>query len=274
MSYKSGKKTYLYLGAILALLIILHYLGWIAPLEKLIRSSTIPIIGQVHTLSVRVGDNYQFFKDRGTFLKAYEECSKNTGRLAKTEADIKILKIDNDELKKQLYYLKKGEIGSVLAEVVGKELLGNEQTIIINRGAEDGIKVDQPAIVGEGILIGKVIKTEKDISIIRLINDNQSRVGAAILNQNRSIGVVEGGFGISLRMTLIPRDEVVLVGDQVVSSGLESNVPRGLLIGSVAVVENEAYKPFQQAVLTPSTDLNKLTVVSVLSTSGPNYQSQ
>lgn len=266
MAYPTGKKTYVYLGIALALVIALHYLGWMAPLEKLVRSSTIPVIGQVHTLSVQVGDNYQFFKDRESFLKAYGECSKNTEELERIEASIKMLARENDELKKQLNFIKKQKTPSILAEVVGKELLSTDQTIIINRGSEDGILLDQPAIVGEGILIGKVIKVEKDISIIRLINDNQSRVGATILSSSHSIGVVEGGYGISLRMTLIPRDEIVLVGDQVVSSGLETNIPRGLLIGTIAVVENEAYKPFQQAILTPSTDLAKLTIVSVLST--------
>ena len=42
------------------------------------------------------------------------------------------------------------------------------------------------------------------------------------------------------------------------------NMPYGLLIGTVAVVENEAYKPFQQAVLNPATDLSHLTLVTVL----------
>ena len=65
-------------------------------------------------------------------------------------------------------------------------------------------------------------------------------------------------------MDFIPRNEVVLVGDMVVTSGLEETIPRGLLIGEVAVAQNEAYQPFQQAVLTPSTDLTKLFIVSVL----------
>ena len=52
--------------------------------------------------------------------------------------------------------------------------------------------------------------------------------------------------------------------DQIITSGLEQSIPRGLLIGEVAVAENEAYQPFQQAVLTTATDLSKLTIVSVL----------
>jgi hypothetical protein len=36
------------------------------------------------------------------------------------------------------------------------------------------------------------------------------------------------------------------------------------MIGTIAVVENEAYKPFQQAVLTPAMDVKNISAVSVL----------
>jgi rod shape-determining protein MreC len=114
-------------------------------------------------------------------------------------------------------------------------------------------------------MIGKIIQVERDISVARLVNDNQSSVGATMLNRDRSLGVVEGGFGISLQMNLIPRDEVVQIGDSIVTSGLEEFIPRGLVLGTVASIENEAYKPFQKAIVTPGVDLSKLTIVSIVS---------
>ena len=114
--------------------------------------------------------------------------------------------------------------------------------------------------------MGKITKVEKQLAVVRLISDNQIKVAATVLNNERSLGVVEGGYGLSVRMSFIPRNEVVQVGDQIITSGLELNIPRGLLIGSVAAVENEPYQPFQQAVLTPAADLAKLTLVSVLLT--------
>jgi rod shape-determining protein MreC len=89
-------------------------------------------------------------------------------------------------------------------------------------------------------------------------------IAATILNKDASLGVVEGGYGLSVRMNFIPRNEDVFVGDKIITSGLEESIPRGLLIGEVAVLENEAYQPFQQAVLATAIDPSKLTVVSVL----------
>jgi rod shape-determining protein MreC len=88
-----------------------------------------------------------------------------------------------------------------------------------------------------------------------------------VLNDDSSPGVVDGGYGISLRMQFIPRNENVHIGDQIVTSGLEDKIPKGLLLGTVAVVENEAYQPFQEAVLTPAVNLSKLTFVTVITSS-------
>ena len=136
--------------------------------------------------------------------------------------------------------------------------------LIIKKGTLDNISIGDPVVVANGILIGQISKVEKDISYIRLTNDNESRIATMILNESESAGVVEGGYGISLRMKYIPRNEVVMINDDVVTSGVEENVPRGLLVGQVVAIENEAYKPFQQAILSPATDLSKINIVTVL----------
>lgn len=266
MQNGKDQKIYLSVGMVFLLLIGMHYLGWINAVEDYIQKSTVPFLGRMYGLSIKVGNDYHFFKDRSSFYTAYEECVSKSQNNDYHLEQIKLLTEENTELKKQLNYVQKNPINHVLANVIGKEVGSTNQTFIIDKGSSDGIKVDNPIIVGEGILIGKVAKVHENISIIRLLNDNQSRIGASIINQTKSQGVVEGGFGISLRMNLIPRDEIVVVGDQIITSGLEMSIPRGLLIGTVAVVENEPYKPFQQAILTPGTDLNKITVVTILLT--------
>lgn len=260
------QKTYLAIGVIFVFIFILHFFGFLHPVEDGVRSITLPILGRVHGISINVGNNYQFFKNRADFIAAYKECSSGAQKNDILAANVKLLTDENTELKKQLHYFEKSPLKHILANVVGREIISTEQSIIIDRGGRDGVNVDDPVIVQDGILIGKIAKITDTISVVRLLNDNSSRVGATILNKDKSLGVVEGGFGISLKMSLIPRDETILVGDQIVSSGLETSTPRGLLVGTVAEIENEPYKPFQQAIIMPSTDLSKLNTVSVLLT--------
>lgn len=266
MPYWPNRKKYLYLVLTFCTLIILHYSKLIAPIEIFLRSLTIPSLSSLTTLSINVGDRYEVFKNRDAFVAAYRACLDTAAQQKNNIAAASLLTQENNQLRQLLAFHKRQPAPMVVANVVGKELLVSDQTILIDQGARAGIAPGQPVITGDGILVGEILKAEPDVATVRLINDNQSKISAAILNPDQSMGAVEGGYGISLRMNLIPRDESVRIGDQVVTSGLEEIIPRGLLIGTVAVIENEPYKPFQQAVLNPITDLSKLTLVSVLLT--------
>ena len=258
------KKTYIYLGIIFIVLIFFNYIGWLNPIKKFIRSIFIPIFVQSNQISIKVGDNYAFFKDKESFFKAYRECEDGRQDKDITEVKLKVLESENQELRQLLNFRDTQNKSILTARVIGKNVEGAEKTVIIDKGSEAGAKIDQPIIVGNGILIGKIVKAERDISVIRLINDSQSKIAATILNHDRSLGIVEGGYGLSVRMNFIPRNETVVVGDQVITSGLEINIPRGLLIGNITAVENESYQPFQEAILTPNTDLSKPYIVGIL----------
>lgn len=249
----------------MVLVISFHYFGWLNFIEQSVKALIIPISTKITHWRVSSQDFFSsYFSNKDTLADSYNKClAKNQGSEI---ADVKIkdLEQENNELRKQLGFFHRRNFTHVTANVVGLNSDNVEKMIIINAGERDGLKEDQPVIVGDGVIIGTIAKVEKDISMVRLINDNQSKVAATLLNKDGSLGVVEGGYGLSIKMNFIPRNEVVLVGDKVITSGLEENIPRGLLVGEVAVAENEAYQPFQQAVLTPAVDLSKLFIVSVL----------
>ena len=258
-------RNYLFLGFILVLIIFFHYLGWLNFIERSAKALIIPISTKITHWRVSSQDFFSsYFSDKDELTTRYDKCLAKNQDTDIAEVKIKDLEQENSELRKQLSFFHRRNFTHITANVVGLNTDNIEKMIIINAGEQDGLKIDQPVIVGDGVIVGTIAKVEKDISMVRLINDNQSKVAATLLNKDGSLGVVEGGYGLSIKMNFIPRDEVVLVGDKVITSGLEENVPRGLLIGEVSVAENEAYQPFQQAVLTPAVDLSKLFIVSVL----------
>jgi rod shape-determining protein MreC len=258
-------RNYFFLGLILALIIIFHYFGWLNFIEQSAKALIIPISTKITHWRVSSQDFFgSYFSDKGSLVANYDKCLAKNLNTDISEVKIKDLEQENNELRKQLGFFHRRNFTHITANVVGLNSDNVEKMIIINAGERDGLKNDQPVIAGDGVIVGTIAKVEKDISMVRLINDNQSKVAATLLNKDGSLGVVEGGYGLSIKMNFIPRNEVVLVGDQVITSGLEENIPRGLLIGEVAVAENEAYQPFQQAVLTPAIDLSKLFTVSVL----------
>ena len=176
-----------------------------------------------------------------------------------------LLTEENDNLREQLNFLDKETI-SIGADVISRSTDVLRNTIVINRGLEDGVLMDLPVITGRGFYIGKIKRVDSNSSVVQLISDQYSRVASTVLNKEKSIGVVEGGFGLSLQMNLIPQNEYISVGEDVITSGLEENIPYGLILGHIDIVEKEPYQPFQKALLSPYVNLNKIQTVSVLLT--------
>ncbi|TSC84833.1 MAG: rod shape-determining protein MreC [Parcubacteria group bacterium Gr01-1014_13] len=257
-------KNYFFLGFIFLLLVSFHYLGWLNGLENGVRALFIPISTKINRWRSASQDSYNYFFNQKMLVDQYHACLDKSQNSQVAEAKLIELERENAEIRKQLNFFHRRNFTSVAADIVGQSSDSVEKMVIIDVGDAAGIKLGQPVISGDGILVGIIAKVEKNISMVRLINDNQSKIAATILNKNNSLGVVEGGYGLSVRMNFIPRNEDVLLGDKIITSGLEETIPRGLFIGEVAVVENEAYQPFQQAVLTTAIDLSKLTIVSVL----------
>ncbi len=261
---KRKQQTFFGIVFIIFLFVVFHFIGLLNPLENFLRTLIKPGTESMYDISISLNDENELFKNIDELKNAYISCTTDITQNKIDTATFELLKQENEELKKQLNYVQKKEVKYVGSQIIGKNIdpLGN--TLILDQGNKSEIKIGDAVIVGEGIFIGKIVRVEDTTSVVRLINDNQSKIASTLINQDKSIGVVEGGYGISVRMNYIPQNELVKVGDVVITSGLEGDMPSGLLIGTIEAVEKEAYQPFQKAVITPAIDLSKIKQVLVI----------
>lgn len=260
--HTSRFRTFLSISFLIILFIILHYIGALKTTEYFIRQILSPLSTRMYRGSIVLKD-----AENNIQSDPKVELEKTKAALLSCQIDtanVKILQDENIELRNQLNFFTNQKFVHVGAEVIGRNIEPLGSTLIINRGLRDGLKDGNAVVISGGILIGKVAKVEEESALVRLLNDNQSKVAATILNHEKSLGVIEGGFGISVRMNFIPQQEDVRVGDLIITSGLEQGMPRGLLIGNVAAIEKEAYEPFQTATLSPAAALSSLAFVSVI----------
>ena len=64
------------------------------------------------------------------------------------------------------------------------------RSLTVNRGRSDGIELQMPAVVPEG-LVGRVAQVRSGASVVQLLNDPTSTVGA-VVQRTRTAGLVEG----------------------------------------------------------------------------------
>lgn len=236
---------------ILLVAVLLRTFGSWGFMEKAVRAVTDTTLKWAYQSAVEIETNGESVN-----VQAPNSCTVESTRLTQLE-------LENNELRAQLQFLK-NTAHHVGATVIGRTLDPIGTSIIIDRGKADGIVPNRPVIVGNGYFIGKIARVDEHTAVVRLMSDFQSKTAATVDNRDKSLGVVEGGFGLTVRLNLIPQNEVIRPGDVIITSGLEPDVPRGLAIGIVEVVEKKPQEPFQQAIIKPSADLHALTVVSVI----------
>lgn len=179
-------------------------------------------------------------------------------------AEYERLRVLNEELRAQIGFASRSHARAVTAELVSRSVGPEASAFVIDRGFEDGLEIGDPAITGDGVLVGKVVAVTAASATVRVISDRDSATAVALLNGTRTIGIAQGISGALLSLKYIPQDERISINDIVVTSGLEENVPSGLVVGIVNTVTSDPTAPFQEAVIEPLGDARRIHTVSVI----------
>lgn len=264
-----GKK-FVNISVAILLVIFLHFLGWLTPMENLFRKTIAGGTAMLyHSAIYFTQKNIKKSPNvAGICVGNGETVVDYQKELELNKAKVRILEEENSLLRDKLNFFSSSTYQYVSADVVGRNIDPVDTTLIINVDGRQGVQVNNPVVVGKGILIGKIVKVMENTSIVRLLDDTGSKVAAMVIGANKSIGLVEGGYGVSVRLSFVPQNEIIKPGDLVVSSGLEPNMPRGLGIGTIEIVEKKPQEAFQEAVLKTLADLHNIEVVTVIVNSG------
>jgi rod shape-determining protein MreC len=179
-------------------------------------------------------------------------------------AELERLRDENEELRAELAFETRTRMKGITASITGRTLGPDASAFLIDRGSDNGIRVGDPAVSGDGILVGKILDVGPTSATVRVLSDRESVTAVSFLNEARTIGIARGMSGTLLELDYIPQDERVSVNDVVVTSGLEENVPSGLLVGIVNSVRGDPSAAFQGAVLEPLCDVRRIQTVSVI----------
>ncbi len=177
------------------------------------------------------------------------------------------IEIFNLRLRRLLNFRKNMAGQALVAEVIGKDPSPWFKTIIINKGKSDGVERGLPVLMPEGI-VGQVIDASLHSSKVILVVDQISAIDA-LVQRTRARGIIKGDSTGQCFFMYVLRKHDIKVGDTIVSSGLDTVFPKGLRIGKVSDVIKRNSGIFQEVIVTPYVDFEKLEEVLVVLNAKP-----
>jgi rod shape-determining protein MreC len=254
-------KSFLTVILVFFLVLILHFSGILYPVENVAVRIFNPVGMGLYNFSQKI---QAFFKPEISTAD-YEKLLAERNKLIAEKAELLTLRRENEDLRESLDFKKEKSYNSLMTDVVGRDP-NFSNYFILNRGSSDGVEINLPVVSPEGILVGKILKVEDRLSVMLIPTDTNFQTAAAILGdtKNSTSGLVHGERGLGIKMEFIPQEEEISEDDIVVTSGLELNMPEGLVIGRVAEIKKESRDIFGEATISPLTVYENLDTVMVL----------
>lgn len=166
-------------------------------------------------------------------------------------------------LEKLLEMRQQLKLSTTAAGIIGAAATPDFRTLTIDKGTRDGLRPDMAVIAPAGI-VGRLVVPSGRSAKVQLLIDRTAAAGA-IVERTRAQGVVVGSGDERLRMDYVSEVADIVIGDVVVTSGIDGIYPKGFVIGRVEAVE-KAGTAYKRITVKPAVDFSSLEEVLVVLT--------
>ena len=240
------------------------------PFKTVANVTVIPLQQGMNQIGGWMGD----MKDNFSTMKQLKSENK------KLREQVDALTTENNYLQEERYEFERlqelykldqnyAEYEKTAAHVIGKDAGNWFGTFTIDKGSKDGIEVNMNVLAGSG-LVGIVTDVGPTWAKVRSIIDDSSNISAIAISTSDTC-IVSGdmalmGTGQIAFSQMENNDNVVAVGDQIVTSYISDKYLQGILIGSVSEVNVDSNNLTRSGYITPAVDFKNIQEVLVITT--------
>jgi len=224
-----------------------------------------------------VGAVADFFRDLGRLSDVHQEnelLRQTVAQYTQDQIRFNMLEAENKRLQEELHFTERQKnmdnYRYLIAQVVGSTSNPYEKTITINLGSKDGIKPEMAVRTVDGLvgLVSKVKTFTSTVTLISNLDPSTSRgspVSATFLSKPESFGIIEYDEETkTLLMSKIEEKDKPVEGDKVITSGLGSLFPKGIIIGTVKSSQVGDFGLTYTATIEPAAKFDHLREVFVI----------
>lgn len=202
--------------------------------------------------------------------ETYEENRQLEGRVRELETELQARSFQAQEAQRlrELLGLRQAvPMDTIAAQVVGRDGVPWFRTLTLDRGEADGVTLDAPVMSPTGV-VGRVFAVGPHAARVQVLLDRDGAAGV-LVERSRVPGVVSGQVSgqatgaEDLVLKYVPERSDVVVGDVVVTSGLDRIYPKGLVVGRVRFV-GKGSGLFRDILVEPSARFDRLEEVLVV----------
>ena len=240
------------------------------PFKTVANVTVIPLQQGMNQIGGWMGD----MKDNFSTMKQLKSENK------KLREQVDALTTENNYLQEERYEFERlqelykldqnyAEYEKTAAHVIGKDAGNWFGTFTIDKGSKDGIEVNMNVLAGSG-LVGIVTDVGPTWAKVRSIIDDSSNISAMAISTSDTC-IVSGdmalmGTGQIAFSQMENNDNVVAVGDQIVTSYISDKYLQGILIGSVSEVNVDSNNLTRSGYITPAVVFKNIQEVLVITT--------
>ena len=181
-----------------------------------------------------------------------DERLRMRSRLEKLDA----LEAENRRLRNLLGSSERVAERVLVAELISVDMDPFSRRIVLNKGAREGVSPGQ-ALIGSNGVMGQIIHVGPFTSNALLITDPSHALPVQIhRNGLRAVALGTGPLNL-LKLSYVPNNADVRIGDRIVTSGLGSRFLSGYPVGNVVEIRRDQGQPFAEVYVEPSAMLER-----------------
>jgi len=229
---------------------------------SLARKIARPVSAPLVVAGYRTRDFFAMVFDIGNLHRENQQLANDLVESKVDQAKMDELQQENSALKTQLDY-KESSSGMklTLADVIGLDPTNYYGTLMLDKGSNDGVAVGQ-AVVSLGVLVGKIDQVSATSSRVMLITSSNSIV-QVMLENSRTTGVLIGGIS-GMKLEDIPLETQIAPNENIITSGLGGNLPKGILVGTAGSEISAKSDIFETVEVSSPIDFSRLEYLFIV----------
>lgn len=197
-----------------------------------------------------------YFSTLSTLQKEVRDLKSEQVAAAQAMQQAQLQMAENVQLRKLMGARENLPVKSMMSEILYDARDPSTRKVVLDRGIREGVALGLPVIDNAGV-VGQVTRVFPFTSEVTLLTDKEQAIPVQVLrNGLRSVAYGRGQSGL-LDLRFMAPNADILVGDVLITSGMDGVYPAGLAVAKVVQVESSAAGAFGRVVCQPLAGIDR-----------------